>query len=83
MRRGGRSCSGRPTSPGPEEAADRRGSRGVAGTGSPEFHRVPLPAPGGARGSGATLPDGGIHVEGVMETMDGEILKIAIRKFFR
>jgi len=32
---------------------------------------------------GATLPDGGIHVEGVMETMDGEILQIAIRKFFR
>jgi len=32
---------------------------------------------------GATLPDGGIHVEGVMETMDGEILKIAIRKYFR
>jgi hypothetical protein len=32
---------------------------------------------------GATLPDGGIHAEGVMETMDGEILKIAIRKYFR
>jgi len=32
---------------------------------------------------GATLPDGGIHVEGVMETMDGEILQIAIRKYFR
>ena len=32
---------------------------------------------------GATLPDGGMHVEGVMETMDGEILKIAIRKYFR
>lgn len=32
---------------------------------------------------GATLPDGGIHVEGIMETMDGEILKIAIRKYFR
>ena len=32
---------------------------------------------------GATLPDGGGHVEGIMESMDGEILKIAIRKFFR
>lgn len=32
---------------------------------------------------GATLPDGGIHAEGVMETMDGEILRIAIRKYFR
>ena len=32
---------------------------------------------------GATLPDGGVHVEGVMETMDGEILQIAIRKYFR
>jgi glycine cleavage system H protein len=32
---------------------------------------------------GATLADGGIHVEGVMETMDGEILQIAIRKYFR
>jgi glycine cleavage system H lipoate-binding protein len=32
---------------------------------------------------GATLPDGGIHVDGIMETMDGEILQIAIRKYFR
>lgn len=32
---------------------------------------------------GATLPDGGNHVEGVMETMDGEILRIALRKYFR
>src|SRR5512140_2730479 len=32
---------------------------------------------------GTTLPDGGIHAEGVMETMDGEILQIAIRKYFR
>ncbi|HZL98334.1 MAG TPA: hypothetical protein VFB91_06490 [Terriglobales bacterium] len=32
---------------------------------------------------GATLPDGGIHTEGIMETMDGEILQIAIRKYFR
>ena len=32
---------------------------------------------------GVTLPDGGIHAEGVMETMDGEILQIAIRKYFR
>jgi len=32
---------------------------------------------------GATLPDGGIHVEGIMESMDGEILQIAIRKYFR
>lgn len=34
-------------------------------------------------GVGATLPDGGVHVEGIMETMDGEILRIAIRKYFR
>jgi glycine cleavage system H protein len=32
---------------------------------------------------GATLPDGGIHAEGIMESMDGEILQIAIRKYFR
>jgi glycine cleavage system H lipoate-binding protein len=32
---------------------------------------------------GATLQDGGFHVEGIMETMDGEILQIAIRKYFR
>jgi glycine cleavage system H lipoate-binding protein len=32
---------------------------------------------------GATLPDGGTHVEGILETMDGEILQIAIRKYFR
>jgi glycine cleavage system H lipoate-binding protein len=32
---------------------------------------------------GATLPDGGIHAEGIMETMDGEILQITIRKYFR
>lgn len=32
---------------------------------------------------GATLADGGVHVEGIMETMDGEILQIAIRKYFR
>jgi len=32
---------------------------------------------------GVTLADGGTHVDGVMETMDGEILKIAIRKYFR
>ena len=32
---------------------------------------------------GATLPDGGIHAEGILETMDGEILQIAIRKYFR
>ena len=32
---------------------------------------------------GVTLPDGGIHAEGVIETMDGEILQIAIRKYFR
>jgi len=32
---------------------------------------------------GATSQDGGIHVEGIMETMDGEILQIAIRKYFR
>ena len=49
----------------------------------PEFHRVlslhrAVPAE-----VGGTMPDGGIHVEGVMETMDGEILQIAIRKYFR
>ncbi len=32
---------------------------------------------------GATLPDGGTHVEGILETMDGEILQTAIRKYFR
>jgi glycine cleavage system H protein len=32
---------------------------------------------------GATSQDGGIHVEGIMESMDGEILQIAIRKYFR
>ena len=32
---------------------------------------------------GATLQDGGVHAEGIMETMDGEILQIAIRKYFR
>jgi len=32
---------------------------------------------------GATLPDGGIHADGIMESMDGEILQIAIRKYFR
>jgi glycine cleavage system H lipoate-binding protein len=35
------------------------------------------------QGVGVTLPDGGIHAEGIMETMDGEILQIVIRKFFR
>jgi glycine cleavage system H lipoate-binding protein len=34
-------------------------------------------------GVGATLPDGGIHADGIMESMDGEILQIAIRKYFR
>jgi glycine cleavage system H protein len=32
---------------------------------------------------GVTMPDGGLHTEGVIETMDGEILQIAVRKFFR
>jgi len=32
---------------------------------------------------GATLADGGIHADGVMESMDGEILQIAIRKYLR
>ena len=32
---------------------------------------------------GATMPDGGVHAEGIMESMDGEILQIAIRKYFR
>lgn len=32
---------------------------------------------------GVTLPDGGIHADGILETMDGEILQIVIRKFFR
>jgi glycine cleavage system H lipoate-binding protein len=32
---------------------------------------------------GATLADGGIHVEGIIESMDGEILQLAIRKYFR
>jgi len=32
---------------------------------------------------GVTLPDGGSHAEGIIETLDGEILQIAIRKYFR
>jgi hypothetical protein len=32
---------------------------------------------------GITLLDGGIHAEGILETMDGEILQIVIRKYFR
>jgi glycine cleavage system H protein len=32
---------------------------------------------------GVTLADGGTHAEGIMESMDGEILQIAIRKYFR
>ena len=32
---------------------------------------------------GVTLADGGIHVDGIMESMDGEILQNAIRKYFR
>jgi len=35
------------------------------------------------QGVGVTLPDGGYHAEGIMETMDGEILQIVIRKYFR
>jgi len=34
-------------------------------------------------GVGVTLADGGIHADGIMESMDGEILQIAIRKYFR
>lgn len=32
---------------------------------------------------GVTLADGGIHAEGILETMDGEILQLVTRKFFR
>jgi glycine cleavage system H lipoate-binding protein len=32
---------------------------------------------------GITLADGGIHADGIMESMDGEILQITIRKYFR
>lgn len=32
---------------------------------------------------GVTLPDGGIHAEGILETMDGEVLQLVTRKFFR
>jgi glycine cleavage system H protein len=32
---------------------------------------------------GVTMQDGGVHTEGVLESMDGEILQIAVRKFFR
>jgi glycine cleavage system H protein len=32
---------------------------------------------------GVTLADGGIHTDGILESMDGEILQIAIRKYFR
>jgi hypothetical protein len=45
-----------------------------------EFVSLHRAAPAGV---GATLADGGIHIDGIMESMDGEILKIAIRKYFR
>jgi glycine cleavage system H lipoate-binding protein len=32
---------------------------------------------------GVTMADGGIHADGIMESMDGEILQIAIRKYLR
>ncbi len=32
---------------------------------------------------GVTLPDGGHCIEGVMETIDGELLQLLVRKFFR
>jgi glycine cleavage system H lipoate-binding protein len=32
---------------------------------------------------GVTLADGGIHADGILESMDGEILQIAIRKYLR
>jgi glycine cleavage system H protein len=32
---------------------------------------------------GVTMADGGIHADGIMESMDGEILQITIRKYFR
>jgi glycine cleavage system H lipoate-binding protein len=34
-------------------------------------------------GVGATMADGGTPVEGILESMDGEILQITIRKYFR
>ncbi len=32
---------------------------------------------------GVTMPDGGVHTEGVMETMSPEVMKLAVRKYFR
>lgn len=36
-----------------------------------------------AQGVGVTMPDGGVHTEGILETMNGEVLQLAIRKFLR
>jgi hypothetical protein len=32
---------------------------------------------------GVTMPDGGFHTEGILEIMNGEVLQLVIRKFFR
>ena len=32
---------------------------------------------------GVTMPDGGVHTEGILETMNGEVLQLVVRKFFR
>jgi glycine cleavage system H lipoate-binding protein len=35
------------------------------------------------QGIGVTMPDGGVHTEGILETMNGEVLQLVIRKFLR
>jgi len=35
------------------------------------------------QGVGVTMADGGSHTEGILETMNGEVLQLTIRKFFR
>jgi glycine cleavage system H lipoate-binding protein len=45
-----------------------------------EFLALYRPRP---QGVGVTLPDGGIHAAGIIESMDGEILQLVIRRFLR
>lgn len=32
---------------------------------------------------GVTMPDGGVHTEGILETLNSEVQQLAIRRFFR
>lgn len=45
-----------------------------------EFLSLYRPRP---QGVGVTLPDGGVQAAGVVESMDGEILQMVIRRFLR